>query len=206
MWPGIVFFFIAFFVSADAACDNKGNLSSETQRLRAELKLAEKPDIYFVFNLKDRKIYIKARGTLLRELRIIDLRYRGDYAAAKPFFLLEKSSFIKPGREKIKPGADQDGDKVEIDALELDDMPARYALSLEGGISISVTPETEGPVSGLCNIIYSAGRYISGPVIMVWNALRKKTFTSIDIVLNKKEAQALYWSFHEGNGSIIYPP
>jgi len=205
MWPVIVFF-MAFFISTDAACDNKGNLSSETQRLRAELKLAEKPDIYFIFNLKERKIYIKARGTLLREFRIIDMKYWGDYISANPLFLLKKSTFMKPGREKIKPGADQDGDEVEIDALELDDMPARYTLSLEGGVSISVTPEPEGLITGLCNIIYSAGRYISGPVIMVWNALRKKTFTSIYIVLNKKEAQALYWSFHEGNGSIIYPP
>lgn len=197
---------MVLLMSTEALCDNKGLLLRENQLLESEFKLATKPDIYFIFNLKDNKIYIKAAGTLLREMQIKGVKKWGDHAPGQQLLLLKKSTFIKPGREKIKPGETKAEDDFSIEALELRDMPARYMLSMDKGVSIFVRPETEGIFSGLLNLFYSAKRFISRPALSLWNALLKRPFAAIDIILDKKDAQALYWSFYEGNGAIVYSP
>jgi hypothetical protein len=37
----------------------------------------------------------------------------------------------------------------------------------------------------------------------VLNTLREKPFTAIDVVLDKKDTEALYWAFSEGSEGII---
>ena len=41
---------------------------------------------------------------------------------------------------------------------------------------------------------------------MLWYTLRGKPYTAIDMVLDKNDARAIYWSLSEGSGAIIYPP
>jgi hypothetical protein len=85
-------------------------------------------------------------------------------------------------------------------------MPSRYTLVLDGGLTIFIRPETEGIVSGICNYFYSSKRFLMRPIAMLWNALWGKPYTAIDIVLDKNDARAVYWSISEGSGAIVYPP
>ena len=202
----IIISLIVLLISTEALCDNKGMLFRENQLLASELKLASKPDIYFLFNFKENIVYIKAAGISLREMKIKGLKQWGDHAPGQQLLLLKKSTFIKPGRDKIKPGETKEADDFSIEALELKDMPARYTLSMDKGVSIFVRPETEGIFSGIFNLVYSVKRFISRPVLTLWNALLRRPFVSIDIVMDKKDAQALYWSFYEGNGALVYSP
>ncbi|MEW6109526.1 MAG: hypothetical protein AB1632_10230 [Nitrospirota bacterium] len=201
-----ILFLAILFVANTAHCYEKESIAGENRLLEAELKLARKPDIYFVFNLKDKIIRIRSRGILLRGLVIQDVKYWGSPLSDKPYLLLKKSTFLKPGREKIKPGESKEKDDFEIDALELDDMPSKYVLSMDGGLSISVKPATGGVISWLCNVYYSAKRKISRPLFMFWNAVLGKPYIAVDIVLDGKEARALYWSLSEGAACIVYPP
>jgi hypothetical protein len=203
MWFRLICFLIALLISAGTECSEKEKIKKEHELLESELKLASKPNIYFIFDLENRKIYFKARGAVLRELRIEDVKLWGDAVAAKPHSLLKKSTFFKPRRSRIKKGDSSTGDEFKIDALELEDMPVHYTLYMDEGISIFIRPKSEGLFSWVCNIAYLIKRYVSRPVFTVLNTLRGKPFTAIDVVLDKKDAQALYWVFSEGSEGII---
>ena len=189
-----------------SAGDDEERYIRENRLLEEELALARKPDIYFVFNLKEKMAYIKARGISLSELQMRDSHCWGSPVSGNVYRLIKKSTFLKPGREIIKPGESKEKDNFKIEALELADMPSRYTLVFDGGVRIWIRPSTEGIVSGAGNIFYALPRFFSRPISRLWYALRGKAYTAIDIALDKNDARAVYWSISEGSGAIIYPP
>jgi hypothetical protein len=191
--------------SPTSAGDNKEVFIRENRLLEAELALARKPDIYLVFHLQEKMAYIKARGIALRELPINEFHHWGNPFSGSGYRLIEKSTFFKPDRETIKPGEKKEKDNFKIEALELADMPSRYTLVLDGGVKISIRPPTEGFVSGIGNIGYTAVTFVIRPIYMLWYAFKGKPYTVIDMVLDKNDARAVYWSFSEGSGAVIYP-
>lgn len=204
----LILFLIAVFIGTNALSEDLVRLKEENQLLNAEMGLARKSGIYFVFDLKGKKIYLKARGAVFKEWQIKGMKLWGSPPPIKPLLVLKKSTFIKPKREKIKPGSQNgtDTDTFEVEALELKDMPLRYGLHISDGVLISVRPKTEGLVSGILNICHSLKWHTSRPLLTVWNALRRKPFTAVDLILDDVDAQALYWAVSEGAGSIIYYP
>jgi len=101
----------------------------------------------------------------------------------------------------IKPGESKEKDNFKIEALELADMPSRYTLVFDGGVRIWIRPATEGIVSGIGNIFDTSMRFFIRPISMLWYALRGKPYSAIDMVLDKNDARAVYWSFSEGSAS-----
>ena len=202
----IILLFISLIAGPASAGDDKEIYIRENRLLEEELTLARKTDIYFVFNLKEKMAYIKARGIHLRELQINDFHCWGSPVLGSVYRLRKKSTFFKPGREMIKPGESKEKDNFKIEALELADMPSRYTLVLDGGVKIFIRPLTEGIVSGIGNLFYTSMRFLIRPIAMLWNALRGTTYTAIDIVLDKNDTRAVYWSLSEGSGAIIYLP
>ncbi len=200
----LILLFISLIAGPASAGDDKEIYIRENRLLEEELTLARKPDIYFVFNLKEKMAYIKARGIHLRELQINDFHCWGSPVSGNVYRLRKKSTFFKPGREMIKPGESKEKDNFKIEALELADVPSRYTLVLDGGLTIFIRPLTEGIVSGIGNLFYTSMRFLIRPIAMLWNALRGTTYTAIDIVLDKNDARAVYWSLSEGSGAIIY--
>ena len=206
MWLQLILLFITLLIAGPASAgDDKERYIRENRVLEEELALARKPDIYFVFNLQEKMAYIKARGIPLRELQINDFHCWGSPFSGSGYRLIKKSTFFKPDRETIKPGEKKEKDNFKIEALELADMPSRYTLVLDGGVKISIRPPTEGIVSGIGNIFYTSMRFIIRPIFMLWYALKGKPYTVIDMVLDINDARAVYWSFSEGSGAIIYP-
>ena len=201
----LILLFITLIAGPASAGDDKERYIRENRLLEEELALARKPDIYFVFNLKEKMAYIKARGIHLRELQINDFHCWGSPVSGNGYRLRKKSTFFKPDREMIKPGESKEKDNFKIEALELSDMPSRYTLVLDGGVRISIRPSREGIVSGIGNIFHTLIQFFIHPIAMLWHALRGKPYTAIDLVLDKNDARAIYWSFSEGSGAIIYP-
>jgi hypothetical protein len=204
-------FFILLIVLSpftDVLPDEVKSLMAERVLLEDEIKLAREPHIYFIFDFKDKKIYIKARGKELKELSIKDFGFWGKPLDVKSVVLTKKSSLFTPKQSKIKPGSASDNANsadFQLDAIELADMPESYSLSLDG-ILIDIKPETDGPFSLMKNIYRSVKLYVMRPVHAVWSILRGNPFTSIIVSLGRKDAQVIYWTMHEGASAIIYYP
>jgi hypothetical protein len=198
----------ALLAAASVSANDILDLSNENELLESELALAQKAQVYFIFNLKDKKIYIKTRGASMRELSIDQVKGWNLPTSVKPHPLLKKSSLFKPRREDIKPQEKETAitDKFEIDALELDDMPSRFNLILDDGVVITVRPRPGGILSYLETRGSSLGWYISRPLLTLWGFLGKRPHSSLYISMEKTDAQSLYWSFYEGSQCIIYKP
>jgi len=193
-------------IATDAINIEKDSIKCQNQLLTTELKIAETPHIYFIFDLKDKKIYLKARGLVFRELKIETFRLWGNASAARAVSLIKKSTLFSLKRGMIKPRSSNDGEQFSMETLELKDMPTNYTLVFEENISISVRPKPTGMISSLWSIQYPAKWYLTRPVLTVWHALWRKPLTSIEIVLEKNDARTLYWSFLEGMKGIVFSP
>lgn len=198
----LLFIFLIPFSERAFAIDID-TLTKENRLLKSELQLARKSDIYFIFNLIEKKVQFKAKGLVLKEFPIEEIKPWGSSVKPEPHKLIKKSALLKPKRSKIKPMKD-DGDSFELNALELEDMPSRYCLTFEDDLRLYVRPKPKGVFSKIFYGTTMLKPYISRPVLSLWNKLRGKTFTEIDIFLNKKDARSLYWSFTEGLSCIIY--
>ena len=202
-WMPLLFILL---ISSEAVSGENDSRKHENQLLETELRIAQTRQIYSIFDLKNKKIYLKARGLLLRELSIDVFRVWGNLPAVKAATLTRKSALFPPKRVLVTPKAGDDDTQPSVETLELKDMPTNYTLVLEGNISISVRPKPTHLLSSLWSIRYPVQWYLARPVLTVWHALWKKPFTSIEIVLEEGDARSLYWSFLEGMKAIVLPP
>lgn len=213
MHPRRVFFLIqllfALFISAEALSETLHGPEEKRLLLQAELQLAKKTDIYFVLHLKENKIYIKARGVILRELEIRQNRFWGQGEAVKLYVLAAKKTSDEPKRDEIKPETIKKDEPVpipstppEVKALELPDMPSSFKLMFDNNFVISVKPGDKM----LSSISNSLSWYISQPMLTVWYAIKSRPYGALNLMLNENDARALYWSIHEGAGVLIYNP
>ena len=202
-WMPLLFLLLT---SSEAVSGENDSLKHENQLLETELRIAQTPQIYAIFDLKNKKIYLKARGLLLRELSIGVFRVWGNLRAVKAATLIRKSALFPPKRVLVNPKAGNDEAQPSVETLELKDMPTNYTLVLEGNISISVRPEPTHLLSSLWSIRYPVQWYLARPVLTVWQALWRKPFTSIEVVLEESDARSLYWSFLEGMKAIVFSP
>ncbi|MCX5914318.1 MAG: hypothetical protein NTV04_20590 [Deltaproteobacteria bacterium] len=147
---------------------------------------------------------MKAKGILLKELPVESYSQWGTPVRLKPLPLLGKTALVKPERKEIKPKADGEENASEPEVLQLEDMPVRYQLKFDDGIQISVKPKSTGMVSTLFNLAASLKScLITRPMGILWNGLRRQSFTEIVVALNENDARSLYWSFQEGFQCIV---
>ena len=192
----------------NALADEKSRTIEENQFLEAELGLAKNPSLYFVFDFKEKNIYLKARGRAFKEWPMRKVRFWGNPVQIKAYSLISKSALFAPKRKTIKPGQGEEKDNFELEVLELKDMPSSYALSIEEDIIIYIGPSNRGFKAILKNIGRSIRWYTFPPLKTLWFSLKKKkSYTAIDIMLaDEKEARSLYWAFLDGLKGLIYRP
>ncbi len=214
---------LALFICA-APARAAADAYSENRLLQAELALAMKPDIYFIVDLDANKVYFKARGIALKEIAILGKRFWGRTPEIEARELIGKSVPIVRKREEISsddepvPGATTqppvlknaapapNASAFEVNALELRDMPASYSIKFEKGISLVVRPEPVGAGQKALSLARKAGWYAYMPVLTLWKTVKKEPVRVVQITLNAKDAQALYWALHDGNSVIFYAP
>ena len=190
----------------EGAGANALELSEEKLLLETELELCQSPNLHFLFNLRDKKIHLKARNMVLKEWQLETVRFWGDPVPLKAIPLVKKSTLFPPSRQKIKPGQTPDPTKVQIDALEVDDMPSSYTLYLEGRIRVYIKTKATNFLSGLASVGYALRWFTAPPLLTVWYSLSKRSFTAIFIVIkDRREAKALYWTLTEGSACVFLP-
>jgi len=173
---------------------------------QSEYQLAKTPQIYLILNFPEKKILIKVRGIVLRELPIESCRQWGAPIQPKPLILLSKSAIMKPRRAEVKPPQKNDEENPSVlHAIQVEDMPARYRLNFDGGIRLYVRPKSHGILLTFFNLFSSLKSYlITRPFGILWNGLHGENFTEIVVYLKEKDARSLYWAFQEGFSCIIW--
>lgn len=181
-------------------------LVRENDLLKSELQLAKTPHVYALFDLVEKKIFIKVRGIVLKELPIDSVVIWGSRIKVKPLTLLKKDALLAPERKEIKPPKEGEEPSSELQALQVGDMPVRYRLSFEGNghIWMYVRPTAEETLPTVLNLLsYLKSYLIIRPMVTLWYALQEEPFTEIVIYLNENDARSLYWAFQEGYGCVI---
>ncbi|MGB4704220.1 MAG: hypothetical protein WBI18_03980 [Candidatus Saccharicenans sp.] len=79
----------------------------ENRFLEEELKLARTHQYYFVLNLRDGTLELKARGMVLRVWKASKIRYTGKPVPLQVTSLKNKTALNPPERKVVKPGAEQ---------------------------------------------------------------------------------------------------
>lgn len=200
-----LFFTLSLLLSGSLCFANEADrLVLENRNLEAERKVAQTQNIYFIINLREKTIQIKARGVVLKDIKIKDFNYWGSILPGELLTLHKKSVFIKPRRDKINPGENKDNQTFEYNALEVEDMPSRYQLRFNRGVNISIQPD--GFFSSIGTFLPSGKTLILRPIITVWHTIWQKTYTVVEITLDEQDTKVLYWSFLEGMQAILYPP
>ncbi|HPU94375.1 MAG TPA: hypothetical protein PKU99_09650 [Candidatus Saccharicenans sp.] len=209
----------------------------ENRFLEEELSLARNPKYYFVIDLKDRKVELRARGMILKSWTASQIRYSGRPVPLKVITLSQKSALNPPERRMIKPGegdtasrpepvpsgdnkkskkdkkqqkaAAQEpassGEKFELQALEITDMPGNYELIFDNGLEIAVRSEN-GKGQKLKRLKENIAWYIFQPVK---NLLSKNKNLNPKMILYFEEmrpAQGIYWAFIDNIQGIIWLP
>lgn len=221
-----LFLLLLLLASPVMAADERALLEATNRQLKSELELAKQQQLYFVFDFPQRQVFFKTSGLTLATLKLSDLRLwgrpGGDYIRTLARKVADnppkRESIVIPppeGEEKpaepkpaeVKPVKPGEPKKIEVQALEIDDMPDSYTLFFSDGLMVTVHPAAEGSTrskfSATADKLYW---YVSRPLISDWNYLQKKSYNEVLLVLPPREARMLYWSFTEGAScQILWP-
>ncbi len=202
----LVVLWIILVVAAAGYADEYSELARENRLLKEEFALAKNPGLYFIFDLKNNQILLKARGMLLEEWKIEKFHRWGDSLPLGALTLEKKSALFPPKRSKIKPANDESTDTFELDTLELKDMPSAFTLYLDRGISVYVRSKPQSFLSKAASLGHSLVWYLAVPMKNLWLELRRKSFAAIELrLVDKEKARALYWALADGTKGIILP-
>jgi len=187
-------------------------LAERGRLLEAELSLAKSRGTYMILDIENRTLALKARGLVLRQWAIEKTRIWGKGASLEILKMERKSALAKPERPNITPGKEAKGakdeenkDTVDLGILELIDMPVHFSLHFGKNIHVSVRPRTKRFWPALMNIGKSISWHTFLPLKTIWFALLKnKAFTEIELIMpSEKDAQSIYWSFLDGQSTLI---
>ena len=114
-------------------------------------------------------------------------------------------AFFPPKRKEIKPYKPDDGTDLtyDLDFLELKDVPSNYTLLFGKGLSVSIRGQAKGLIPELIQLIRSILVHIRYSMTIVWNYLWRNEFAIIEMMMDKEDAQAFYWSLDEGMNILI---
>ncbi len=192
-------------LAGESALASEGEGLAEKNSLwRSEYQLARISQIYLIFDLSEKRISIKIRGAVLKELPIASVSQWGMQFQTKGRLLMSKSANRKPERQEVRPAQKDQETPPEVPALQVEHMPSRYRLDFDEGIRVDVRPQSEGILPALGNFFSSLKTYLfARPLRAIWKGLHGENFTEIVIYLQEKDAKALYWAFQEGFPCII---
>ncbi len=182
-------------------------LIQENRILKSEYQLVRSSVFYLFFNLVDNRIQLKSRGFPLKDFPIINYKIMGAPIPPKALSIKKKASLFKPKQVKIKPQKNIEENDSEIPALEVNDMPSRYRLDLDGGVHLYIRPIYRNRILNLINLFSSLKTYgITLPMGTLLGVLKNKTYTEVTLYLAQEDAKALYWVGREGTPCLIFSP
>lgn len=200
-----LFLLIILFHCAEASSTPEVNrLMFENRLFKLEYQLAKTPQIYFLFDLVQKRVQVKFRGSVLKEFSIDSFHLWGKPVQPISYNVAKKKALLEPKRPRMTPGIIKEDFSYESYVLGVDEMPARYHLILEEGFCIYVRPKSDGIFSTFFNVCSSVKSFLLRPLLTLWGSLNQKPFGALDIYLSEKESKSLFWSLQEGQVCIIY--
>lgn len=176
-----------------------------SQVLKAELELASKPSLYFLLNLKEKKLALKARGMVLKEWKLDQVKRWGLHPPVRILTLEKKSALFAPKRKKIKPGETQNRGSFELETLELKDMPTIYTLRFSEGLKIYVRPNLKTLPGYLARVGFFFRWYGWFPLQNLFFQIKKKPVMLLEITTaSPEDAKAIYWGLLEGIKGLVF--
>lgn len=183
--------------------DEKAALGTRLRMLESELELAKQTKGYFIFDLEEKSVQLKIRGVPMRSFSVEKALAWGGPVPPRPMPLVRKTALEPPVRPQIVPGEAEKKEGFELNALELEDMPTRYTLDLDDGVFISVREKPSGFWGHLAWGLERVCLSLARPLRTISAARRKKVYTSVILIMEPREAKALYWAFPEGSRAIV---
>ncbi|MGB9892952.1 MAG: hypothetical protein ACPLRA_00955 [Candidatus Saccharicenans sp.] len=208
----------------------------ENRFLEEELKLAKNPQYYFVLNLKEKKIELRARGMVLKSWKASELRYSGKPVPLKVTTLNNKTALNPPERKMIRPGEEQSqeakkaAEKAKQEERKKDQKKkdqSQPAAGTTDNFEVEALEITDMPGSyellfddGLKILIRSRSgmkeSFRQTREKLVWHTwypikhflFRQSELRPIMIIYfdNPRDAQGIYWAFINGLKGIIWFP
>lgn len=182
-------------VQVEAATEAQ-RLGEANRVLEEELKLAGRQQIYLFLDLPDRLLLLKSRGLELHRVAILHAESVTDRALARTFRLEARPSVSRP-----KAAAGEDPSEPVI---ELDDMPAEYALHFDPNLLVLVSPPAhEQPWLWMRSRLREWGNMFVTWFKSIFSR-HAVTPVRIRITMNKEEARSLAWSVVEGMPLLVH--
>lgn len=205
----IFFFFCLFlFLRSHGQVQEKQKVSEffiRSQILKTELELASKPLLYFLLNLEEKRLLLKARGMVLKEWQLEKIKRWGPHPPMKILSLEKKTALFAPKRKKIKPGEIQNPGRFELEALELKDMPTIYTLRFSDGLKIYVRPNWKTLPGYLARIGFFLRWYGWFPLQSLFFKIKGKPAMLLEVTtFSQEDAKAIYWGLLEGIKGLIF--
>ncbi|MGH7235207.1 MAG: hypothetical protein ACREIO_02390 [Nitrospiraceae bacterium] len=171
-------------------------LREATRVLEEEIKLASRPRVYWLLDLPERVIAIKARGVELHRFPILAWRMAGEGSVAEVFRLRARPSVARPKATS--------GDEASQELIELQDMPAEYELAFDPPLTLFIAPPAhEQPwlwarsrLREWFTRVASWGRSVVVPG-------QKAAGPRLRLALSREAARSLAWSSTEGMPVVI---
>ena len=204
----LIFLLSMFSLTAHgAALSESDRLMRENSLLRSEVQLAKSTQIYVILDLQKSRVLIKGKGVVLQDLPLKSFTTWGAPVQPKALTLQRKTALIEPGREEIRPKKSEEEPGSELQALQLEDMPARFRLNFDEGIRVYVKPASTGLLSFILNLMSFLKSYlVTRPLGTLWNGLHRQNYTEIVLYLSETDAKSLYWSFLQTFHCLIASP
>ncbi|MGB9836594.1 MAG: hypothetical protein ACPLRX_07635 [Candidatus Saccharicenans sp.] len=204
----------------------------ENKFLEQELLLAKNPQYYFVINLKEKKIELRARGMVLKSWTARDIKYLGPAVPIEIVTLTQKTALKPPKRLLINPAENQNkseaaarseenkdkkkesekagatsgsnpSDNFELQALEITDMPSSYELVLSNGLEVAVRTLGKETARQRKELV---SWYILRPVRNLFSGGKTEKPRLIIYFDKERDAQGIYWAFIDGLKGLIWLP
>ncbi|MBI3812858.1 MAG: hypothetical protein HY279_00095 [Nitrospinae bacterium] len=212
----LLFFTFPYYSSVLAGDDDIQKihkLKQENSRLELELKAAVKPSIYAALDIEAKKIYLKIKGVVVKEFNIAGIETIGSGYFNGYYSMVKRKAVFPPRRIEIKPQQNKERGNAagsanepaqQPDTFDIEDMPSDYTLIFNEGLSISVSPRFKGGFfMSVLNQTIRGLRYIWNSSCRIWNYFKDTPFIKIQIVMDRDDARALYWSLPDNADFIV---
>ena len=172
------------------------SLHEANRVLEEEIKLASRPRVYWLLDLSERVIAIKARGVELHRFPVLAWRMAGEGSVAEGFRLRARPSVARPKATS--------GDEASQELIELEDMPAEYELAFDPPITLFVAPPArERPWLWARSHLREWFTRLGSWARSVVAPRRQAAGPRLRLTLSREAAQSLAWSGTEGMPLLI---
>jgi hypothetical protein len=210
--PLLFLLFISLLGDASAALASDRSLNELQQfnlLLQAEYDLSKSDNPYWLIDLQEQQLVLKANGVILETLQVEDFRSWGRVPVLAVTCLVRKSSLIDPEREvQVVKTMEHEPNEFNkpFKAFELADMPTAYRLHLDNGTQISVGTKALHWLGRLRKALAIPLWYLSRPLISNWNFLLGSPYNELALSMSEQDARKLYWAFRESTPCLIRLP